>query len=164
MFQIGDKIAHPMHGAGVIENIEDRMIDGRLRRCYSLRLPVGNMLVTIPEDACEAVGVRPILSAEAAEEVINAIVDLEPEMTQNWNQRYRENMLRLKSGDLLEVARVIKGLLEREVGRGLSTGERKMLRSAKQILLSELVMAQNKTYPEMESRLSAVFTTARPNA
>ena len=75
-------------------------------------------------------------------------------MTQNWNRRYRENMMRIKSGDLLEVAKVVKGLMLRDVDRGLSTGERKMLHSAKQILISELVLSQNTSYEDVEARIN----------
>ena len=75
----------------------------------------------------------------------------------NWNQRYRENMLRLKSGNLLEVARVVKGLMLREGERGLSTGERKMLHSAKQILISEIVLSQNSSYDEVEARINTAL-------
>lgn len=149
-----------MHGAGVIEDIEERVTAGVIRRYYMLRLPVGNMMVTIPEDACKAIGVRPIVTAEVAETIIQKMATLEPEMISNWNQRYRENMLRIKSGDLLAVSQVIKGLLVREYSRGLSTGERKMLRAAKQILLSELVMSQDSTYEEMERRIRVALFPA----
>ena len=86
--------------------------------------------------------------------MIAAIHDIEVDMTANWNQRYRENMLRLKSGDLTEVARVVKGLVQRDGSRGLSNGERKMLHSAKQILISELVLSQSCSYEEMEDRIN----------
>ena len=82
---------------------------------------------------------------------------LEIEITANWNKRYRENMLRIKSGDLLEVARVVKSLMVRDSEKGLSTGERKMLRSAKQILISEIVMTTNGDYDEVEQRLNSAL-------
>ena len=83
--------------------------------------------------------------------------ELEVEMTSNWNQRYRENMLRIKSGSLLEVAKVVKGLFLRDRQRSLSTGERKMLHNAKQILLSELVLAQNISFRDGERRLNQIL-------
>lgn len=153
MFQVGDKIVHPMHGAGVIDNIVTKKVDGVLREYYILKLPVGGMLVMIPVDHCAEIGVRAIISPEEAEGILAAIPAVEIEMIANWNQRYRENMLRLKSGNLLEVSKVVKGLMRRDGARGLSTGERKMLSSAKQILISELVLAQNCTYEEMEKRI-----------
>ncbi|MFR5781068.1 MAG: CarD family transcriptional regulator [Oscillospiraceae bacterium] len=90
----------------------------------------------IPVDTSAAIGVRPIVGADEAEKILGSIPGLEIEMTQNWNKRYRENMLKIKSGNLLEVAAVVKGLMKRDKERGLSTGERKMLHSAKQILIS----------------------------
>ena len=83
-----------------------------------------------------------------------ALDKIDVDMTQNWNRRYRENMMRLKSGNLLEVARVVKGLMQRDGERGLSTGERKMLHNAKQILISELVLSQNASYEDMEARVN----------
>jgi CarD family transcriptional regulator len=151
-------IAHPLHGAGVIEDIEEKTINGVTREYYVLRMPVGGMVVLIPVENSEEIGVRPILTEEQADKVIASMSDIEVEMDQNWNRRYRENMMRLKSGDLIEVARVIKGLMFREVERGLSTGERKMLRSAKQILISEIVLSKNSTYDEIEARINEALS------
>lgn len=157
LFQIGDKIAHPMHGAGVISGIESRRIDGTDRDYYVLQLPVGGMHVMIPVESCQSIGVRPIVEPCEADSIIRAIPDIEINMTQNWNKRYRGNMLKIKSGDLLEVASVIKGLVLREAERGLSTGERKMLHSAKQILISELVLSKQSSYEEIEQELTAAI-------
>ncbi|MEG0824994.1 MAG: CarD family transcriptional regulator [Oscillospiraceae bacterium] len=157
MFQIGDKIVHPMHGAGVVDAIIQKKVSGVTRDYYILKLPVGGMLVMIPTDNTEEIGMRHIVDKERADEVIAAIPGIEVDMTQNWNRRYRENMLRLKSGDLIEVARVVKGLVLRDTDRGLSTGERKMLHSAKQILISELVLSQNSTYEEVDARINGAL-------
>ena len=143
MFQVGDCIVHPMHGAGVINGIEERRINGVTRQYYMFKLPMDDMTVMIPVDHCAEVGVRPIINARQADEVLEQMADIEVDVTQNWNRRYRENMMRIKSGDLLEVARVIKCLMARESEKGLSTGDRKMLRSAKQILISELVLSKS---------------------
>lgn len=154
MFQVGDKIVHPMHGAGVVDSIVTKKVDGVSREYYIMKLPIGGMLVMIPVLNSEDIGVRAIVSSEEAERIIAAIPGIEVDMISNWNQRYRENMLRLKSGDLLEVARVVKCLVRRDSERGLSTGERKMLYSAKQILISELVLSQDGAYDEMEARIN----------
>ena len=158
MFSIGDRIAHPLHGAGVIDGIEERRIDGVTRKYYQLRMPSGgmdvNMDVRIPVEKSAEIGIRPIISPEEADDLLNDLGDIEIDMTQNWNRRYRENMLRIKSGDLMEVARVIKGLMNRDAEKGLSTGERKMLRSAKQILISEVVLAKNCAYEEIEQEIN----------
>lgn len=155
MFEIGDYIAHPMHGAGVIEGIVTKKINGAERDYYVLKLPVGDMVVMVPVEGCESIGVRSIISDSDARKVLDSFSGLEICMTQNWNKRYRENMDKLKSGDLLEVASVVKGLMCRDNERGLSTGERKMLHSAKQILISELVIAMRTDYEQIEKELYA---------
>ena len=151
MFQIGDKVVHPMHGAGIVDSIVQKKVNGVMREYYGLKLPVRAMVVMVPTENCEEIGVRPIVDREQADRVLAAIPDIQVEMTQNWNRRYRENMERIKSGDLFEVARVVKGLMLRDVQKGLSTGERKMLHSAKQILISEIVMCQSSSYEDVEA-------------
>jgi len=108
MYCIGDCIAHPLHGAGIIERIESKKINGMLREYYVVKIPVGNMIVMIPKETSDSIGVRPIVGAQEADSIIAAIAQLEVNMTQNWNRRYRENMMRIKSGDLMEVAAVIR--------------------------------------------------------
>ena len=157
MFQVGDKIVHPMHGAGVIDSIVTKKVNGVVRDYYILKLPVGGMLVMIPTSNREEIGVRPVVDKDEADRLIASMPDIEVDMTQNWNRRYRENMMRIKSGDLLEVAKVVKGLMLRDVDRGLSTGERKMLHSAKQILISELVLSQNTSYEDVEARINTAL-------
>ena len=157
MYQIGDKIVHPMHGAGVIDEIVSKKMNGVTRDYYNLKLPTGTMMVLIPVDHSDEIGVRPIIDAKRADEIIEILRSIEVDMTQNWNHRYRENMIRLKSGDLMEVARVVKSLMLRESARGLSTGERKMLHSAKQILISELVLAKECSYQMMEICIAEAF-------
>ncbi len=156
-FRVGDRIAHPMHGAGTIDSIVRKKVSGRERDYYVLKLPVGDMLVLIPVESSTEIGVRPIVNADEAEKILGSIPELEIEMTQNWNKRYRENMMKIKSGNLLEVASVVKGLMQREKERGLSTGERKMLHSAKQILISEIVLSESSSYEEVEERLNSAL-------
>ena len=158
MFQVGDKIVHPMHGAGVIDSIVSKKVNGVVRDYYILKLPVGGMLVMIPTANTEEIGVRPVVDRAEADRLIAAMPDIQVDMTQNWNRRYRANMLRIKSGDLMEVARVVKGLMLRDGDRGLSTGERKMLHSAKQILISELVLSQDSSYEDMERRVNIAMS------
>lgn len=155
MFQIGDYIVHPMHGAGVIESVVTKKISGQQRDYYVLKLPVGDMVVMVPVAGCENIGVRSIISKSEAENIFESFKELEVSMTRNWNKRYRENMDKIKSGNLLDVASVVKGLMCRDNERGLSTGERKMLHSAKQILISELVIATETDYDGVEQRLYA---------
>ncbi len=158
MFQVGDKVVHPMHGAGIIDSIVQRKVAGQVQEYYQLKLSVGNMVVMVPTDNAREIGMRPVVSVDKAEELMSEMEGIEVDMTQNWNRRYRENMVRLKSGDLLEVARVVKGLRQREGQRGLSNGERKMLHTAKQILISELVLAQSLPYETVESSVDMVLS------
>ncbi|MCF2596545.1 CarD family transcriptional regulator [Pseudoflavonifractor phocaeensis] len=156
-FQIGDKVVHPMYGAGVLESVIQKKVGGVTREYYIMRLPERSMVVMIPVESSEEIGVRPVVDQDQANAVLAAIPGIQVEMTANWNHRYRENMERLKSGDLLEVARVVKGLTARDAARGLSTGERKMLHSARQILISELVLSKSLSYEAVERELDTAL-------
>lgn len=147
-----------MHGAGVIDRIVTETVAGSEKDYYVFRMPVGGLVLKIPTAASAAVGLRKIVEPCKAAELMGALAELEVErFTGSWNQRYRENMERLKSGDLYEVARVVKGLVSRDKERGLSTGERKMLRSAKQILISEMVLSMEEEYQAVEHQVNAAI-------
>ena len=153
MFSIGDLIVHPMHGAGVIDDIVREKVAGVWKEYYVFKMPVGGLVLKIPTANAGAIGVRGILSRDEVRALLEAVPGLPVESTANWNKRHQENLLRLKSGDLYEVARVVKALMHRDRSRGLSTGERKMLHTARQIMLSEIVLAMNCEYREVELRL-----------
>ena len=157
MYQIGDKVVHPMYGGGVVDSIVQKTVDGVVRDYYILKLPNRSMVVMVPTENCEEIGVRPVVDEAQADRVLAAISEIQVEMTANWNHRYRENMERMKSGDLFEVARVIKGLTIRDQKRGLSTGERKMLHSARQILISEIVLSKSVSYESVEEELNTAL-------
>ena len=158
MFKVGDKVVHPMHGAGVIDSIVSERICGKTQEYYVFHMPVNGLVLKIPISSSDMVGLRPVVDADTASMAISALSHLEIDITTNWNRRYRENLERLKSGDLREVGRVIKCLTLREAQRGLSTGERKMLHSAKQIFISEMVLAMGEPYQAIESRVNASMT------
>lgn len=141
MYQIGDKVVHPLHGAGVITEIVERTIDGVPATYYALKLALEDTHLFIPIDACDKLGIRPVCSRAQAQAFLQQLDDIARSENKGWNQRYRENMLHLRSGDLLEVAQVVKSLAARDRERGLSTVEKKMLLSARQILESELCFA-----------------------
>lgn len=159
MYSVGDKIVHPMHGAGTVAEITTQNVNGSTLEYYILKLPANNMKIMVPVASCEKIGIRDVITKERAEELLNLITTIDIDDNANWNKRYRENSARIKSGDLDEVVRVIKTLYVRDSKTGLSTGERKMLHSAKQILYSELVLAKNTTYDEIvaeiENKLSS---------
>lgn len=142
MFVIGDKIVYPMHGAGIIEEIEEKLILGESRRYYILKVPFGDMKIMIPVDSSNDIGVRSIISVDE----INAVMDIlsagSSEMSNNWNRRYRENMEKLKTGDIYSVAEVVRNLMRTDREKKLSTGEKKMLSNAKQILVSEIILVK----------------------
>jgi CarD family transcriptional regulator len=143
MYNIGDKIVYPMHGAGIIEQIEEKVILGERRKYYVLRVPCGDMKIMIPVDKSDDIGVRAVISPEEMEEVLAILRGESSEMSANWNRRYRENTEKLKTGDAREVAEVVRNLLRTDREKTLSTGEKKMLSSARQILVSEMILASN---------------------
>ena len=153
MFSIGELVVHPMHGAGVIDDIVQERMEGKTKEYYVFKMPVGGLVLKIPVANSDVIGIRGIISQGEAEALFAAIPALTIESNANWNKRYQENMLRLKSGDLYEVARVVKALMHRDHSRGLSTGERKMLHNARQIMLSEIVLVEACEYREVELRL-----------
>ncbi len=143
MFQIGDKVVYPMHGAGIIEGVEEKEILGETRKYYVLRLPLKNMKVLLPVDNIDQLGLRNIISADQVKGVFGVLEEDISAMPQNWNRRYRSNMEKVKSGDIYEVADVVRNLMLMDREKGLSTGERKMLTNSKQILVSELCLAKD---------------------
>lgn len=143
MFSIGDKIVYPMHGAGIIGEIEKRKILGEIREYYILNVPCGDMKIMIPVDSCVEIGVRPVAEPAAIRNVIRILKDNSSDMPSNWNRRYRENMDKLKTGSVEEVAEVVRNLTRSDREKKLSTGEKKMLANAKQILVSEIVLVQD---------------------
>lgn len=142
-----------MHGAGIIEAIEEKEVLGERHRYYIMKLPIGEMKVMIPMDNVEEIGLREIIDDEGVAKVFDILRGEMSSMSQNWNRRYRANMEKIKSGDIFEVAEVVRNLAIRDREKGLSTGERKMLDNARQILVSELVLAQGATEEQVETTL-----------
>ena len=150
MFKVGDKIVYPMHGAGVIETIEERSILDEKQSYYIIKMP-GEVKVMVPTAKAEEIGVRNIIDKETAGKVINVLEQDSTEMSMKWNKRYRDNVEKMKSGDIFEVADIVRNLSFKQKDKGLSTTEKKMLLNAKQILVSELVLAESKEKEEIES-------------
>ncbi len=149
MFNVGDYIVYPMHGAGTIDAIEEKDILGQKQTYYILKMP-GEVKVMVPTDKAEEIGVRAIIDKSSADKVFAVLEEEKTEMSMNWNKRYRDNMEKMKSGDIYELADVVRNLSFKQKEKGLSTGEKKMLTNAKQILVSELVLAENATVDEVE--------------
>ncbi|KJS17228.1 MAG: CarD family transcriptional regulator [Peptococcaceae bacterium BRH_c4b] len=157
MYNIGDKVVYPMHGAGIIEAIEEKEVLGEKRQYYILRLPVGDMKVMIPISNCKEIGLREVINDEGVRRVIDILQEQSSIMSTNWNRRYRANLEKIKSGDVYEVAEVVRNLINREREKGLSSGERKMLENARQILISELVLATELAEDKAKSLIDSAF-------
>ena len=159
MFNVGDEIVHPMHGAGVVDAIEDKNILGEKQAYYILKMP-GDVKVMVPVAKAEQIGVRNIIDKESVGKVLKVLETDETEMAMNWNKRYRDNMEKMKSGDIYEIADVVRNLSFKQKEKGLSTGEKKMLSKAKQILVSELVLAENTEQDKMEKLIDNKINTS----
>ena len=159
MFNVGDKIVYPMHGAGVIDSIEEKDILGEKQSYYILKMP-SNVKVMVPTAKAEEVGIRNIIDKNDTEKVFKVLGQDETEMEKNWNKRYRDNMEKMKSGSIYEVADVVRNLSFKQKGKGLSTGEKKMLNNAKQILVSELVLAEHSNQEDVEEQIENKINTS----
>ncbi|GHU51753.1 CarD family transcriptional regulator [Clostridia bacterium] len=153
MFTIGDKIVYPMHGAGIIVGVEEKKILGELRKYYVLKVNIGDMKIMIPCDASDLIGVREIIGPDETPHVMEILSDESTEMSGNWNRRFRENMAKLKTGETGNVAEVVRNLMRIDRIKKLSTGERKMLANAKQILISELILTVDEEEAELEDSI-----------
>ena len=159
MYNVGDKVVYPMHCAGVIDSIEEKEILGEKQSYYILKMP-GEVKVMVPISTAEQHGIRNVIDKNEAERVINVLEQDETEMEKNWNKRYRDNMDKMKSGDIYEIADVVRNLSFKQKEKGLSTGEKKMLHNAKQILVSELVLAEHATQDEVEELVDNKINTS----
>lgn len=162
MFKVGDKIVYPMHGAGTIESIEEKEILGEKQKYYVMKMPVGDIKVMVPTKNAELIGVRDVIGNDTAKDVLDVLSAAPTDMSSNWSKRYRDNQDKMKSGDICEVADVVRNLTFRGKIKPLATGEKKMLSSAKQILVSELVLAESMDKEQVESlideRINKAYT------
>ncbi len=149
MFNVGDKVVYPMHGAGTIDSIDKKNILDEEVEYINISMP-GGVKVMVPSKQASKQGLRNIISQNDVEKVFCVLETDETEMSENWNKRYRDNMEKMKSGDIFEVADVVRNLSFKQKEKGLSTGEKKMLNNAKQILVSELVLVENASNTEIE--------------
>jgi CarD family transcriptional regulator len=160
MFNIGDRVVYPMHGAGIIEAIEEKEFLGQTERYYILRMPYGEMKVMIPVSKIDNLNIRGTIEESSVDRVLDILREERERMNDSWNKRYRENLDKLKGGDIYQVADVLGELLYFEREKGLSTGERKMYDTAKHILVSELLLVG----PAGEEELEHLLTTLSKKA
>ena len=150
MFSIGDRIVYPMYGAGIITDIVEKDFLGEIRIYYTVSLPYSRMEASVPVDNCERLGVRPVIEQSRIDEIIDVLRHPSEKMNPNWNKRYRENTERMQTGNILEVAAVVRNLVRTDRAKPLSTGEKKLLGTAKQILESELIYSGGYTMEEAD--------------
>jgi CarD family transcriptional regulator len=152
-FDVGDKVVYPHHGAATIERRETIEAFGEEREYLVLRLAYGDLTLKVPSDNTEEVGLREVINDEEVEEVFAVLRKKEARMPTNWSRRFKNHVEKLKSGDIYQVAEVVRNLSLREKDKGLSAGEKRMLAKARQILVSELTFAINVNEEEAESKL-----------
>ena len=141
MFDVGDKVVYPHHGAAVVEKREVREAFGEKKEYLVLRLAYGELTLMVPADKTEEVGLREVINDEEVEEVFSVLRAKEARMPTNWSRRYKNHSEKLRSGDIYQVAEVVRNLSIRDKDKGLSAGEKRMLSRARQILVSELTFA-----------------------
>ncbi|MFT9847177.1 CarD family transcriptional regulator [Aneurinibacillus sp. REN35] len=145
MFQIGDKIVYPMHGAGVIEAIEEKEFLGEKHKYYIINMPIGNLQVMVPMEKVAILGIRLAADILTLENVLFIFHHGKSNQPISWNERYRINMDKIKTGDIQEGAEVVRDLMRRNEEKILNTSEKRMLDNAKKILISELVLVKGLT-------------------
>ena len=153
MFTIGDKVVYPMHGAGIIQAIEEKEVLGETRAYFVMRIPYGNIQVMVPIKTYEQAGLRAVVEPEYFDKVMEALSAESTPMDDNWNRRLRDNNEKLKTGDPVQVAEVIRNLTRVEREKKLSAGEKKLLTTARQILASEMVLVQDISEEEAMERI-----------
>ncbi len=159
-YRVGDTVVYPHHGAAVIERKEERVLKGEKREYLVLRLTYGDLTLMVPCDACEEVGIRAVVSKAEVEQVMDILREPEGKSPTNWSRRFKANYEKLRSGDIFQVAEVVRNLATREKDKGLSAGEKRMLTKAKQILLSELSVAIKKDEEKAEALIDKVLAEA----
>jgi len=157
MFKVGETVVYPHHGAATIEAIEKRVIKGEEREYLVLRVAQGDLTVRVPADNVDLVGVRDVVNAEGLERVFNVLRQPYIEEPTNWSRRYKANLEKLASGDVIKVSEVVRDLWRRDQDRGLSAGEKRMLVKAIQILRSEIALAEQSPEEDAEARILAVL-------
>ncbi len=156
-YRVGDTVVYPHHGAAVIEKRERRNLAGEEREYLVLRLTYGDLTLMVPADATEEVGIRQVCDSEEIEQVLGVLKARDGSMPTNWSRRFKANYEKLKSGDILQVAEVVRNLSLREQEKGLSAGEKRMLTKARQILVSELAAALSKEESAAETYLDELL-------
>ncbi len=162
MLAIGDKVVYPMHGAGVIEAIEEHEVLGERQNYYILSMPYGGMRVMIPLKNVEHIGLREVIHEEEVAQIAEVLRMPPPKLNANWNKRFNLNMSKMKSGNIYEVAEVVRNLMLQDGAKKLSAGERRLLETARKIMISELVLACGRDSASVEEWVNELMKENTP--
>jgi len=143
LYEVGDKVVYPHHGAGKIVRRELKEVLGKEREYLTIQILYNEMTVEVPTENADRAGLRKVISEETVDEVIAVLRDDGSQMPKNWNRRFKHNRDKIKTGDIFELAEVVRNLSIRDLDKGLSTGEKQMFGRAKKILASELMYARD---------------------
>ena len=152
MFEVGAKVFYPMHGAGIISDIQEKEILGEKQNYLILKMP-GEVTLMVPENKISELGLRSVVSEKEIDEVMDIIFNTEKNNVENWNERYNENKEKMKTGNVYELAEVYRDLNFRNNEKNLSTSEKKMLNNVTQVLTSEISAVTGQTLEEINQRL-----------
>ncbi len=152
MYKVGDKVVYPHHGAGTVVKREEREVLGEKREYLTIQILHNDMTVQVPADNAEKVGLRKVIDEEQVTLVLKYLTSGGTQMPKNWNRRFKHNRDKMKTGDIFELAEVVRNLSLRDHEKGLSTGEKQMFVKAKKILASELMYAK-----QMDEEQAAVW-------
>jgi CarD family transcriptional regulator len=157
LFKVGDKVVYPHHGAGVVAKRESRTILGEQREYLTIKILHNDMTVNVPSENAERVGLRKVIDEEMVDRVLEVLNGNGTKMPKNWNRRFKYNRDKMKTGDIFELAEVVRNLALRDQEKGLSTGEKQMFVKAKKILASELMYAKGMDEDEAAAWLDEVL-------
>ena len=163
MFQVGDKVVYPHHGAGTVVKKESREVLGQKREYLTIQILHNDMTVNVPCENADKVGLRRVIDEEMVEKVLKALTGSGTVMPKNWNRRFKHNRDKMKTGDIMELAEVVRNLSLRDHEKGLSTGEKQMFVKAKKILVSELMYAKGMDESEAAVWLDEVLAGVGTN-
>ena len=157
VFEVGETVVYPHHGAALIEEIKTRTIKVEEKMYLKLKVTQGDLVIEVPAENVDLVGVRDVVDEEGLKKVFAVLQADDVEEASNWSRRYKANVEKLASGDVLKVAEVVRDLWRRDKDRGLSAGEKRMLTKARHILTSELALAKDIDEEEAEKRLDDIL-------
>ena len=160
-FKVGDKVVYPHHGAAVIEGLQKREVEGRKRDYWVIRLSYGDLTLMVPTDGTEEVGLRGVVPKSELEQVFSVLRSKKQAPSpSNWSRRFKNHVEKLRSGDIYQVAEVVRNLSNRDQTKGLSAGEKRMLTKARQILVSEVTFSANIKEEKAELMLDEILGTS----